>query len=673
MTKQTGKFLYIALSLSLFITININAQTIWSCSEETDLTSTETICINQDGRKLSIDTNDSDYSLKILGSDFIMNYVDSDIQLDIKEKDGTYISTIIDKEEGTKVVVEMDEKANFIGKEVEYFFTEASEKGYKYYKGEYVLDEDDNLVWEGSGYLLYKDGSTYDGEFENDQRHGFGVFLIEDGGKFVGDFWQDDAVDGTFSYKNGDVYTGGWWGSLRHGTGEHIYVDGTKYMGSWIEDEESGVGYTYFPDGERHEGNYLNGNPNGPGTYYYLPTKSFKLFIGMYKDGKPVNGVYIDHEDKPILSGMIKDNYLHGTGVHFEYKENGSINSITKGNFKEGLCHGICDELYFDGSSFKGEFINGNRNGLGEFTSRFLSRYGFTDNKGLQGRGTEKDRELNAEWEGPFLDGKKNGQGVITFLDNGERFSATYENNEYVGLEELSLENFRNNKRIALVIGNDDYFSNPLQYAVADSRGISSALEDSGFDVTHITDTTQEDFLNALYEFERKIKLAGKNTDVLFYYAGHASQVRGVNYLNPVDTVINRESQLEIKSINMNRVFEVLNQSVDGVKIAILDACRNNPFASSLRSAKSGLAQMNAPPGTIIAYSTAPGETAVDGSSGGLGVYTGSLIGAIREPGIKIEEVFKETRKNVVTLTKGEQIPWESSSLISDFYFIKKD
>ena len=104
-----------------------------------------------------------------------------------------------------------------------------------------------------------------------------------------------------------------------------------------------------------------------------------------------------------------------------------------------------------------------------------------------------------------------------------------------------------------------------------------------------------------------------------------------------------------------------------------MDACRNNPFASSLRSSKSGLAQMNAPPGTIIAYSTAPGETAVDGSSGSLGIYTASLIGAIRKPGIKIEEVFKETRKNVVTLTRGEQIPWESSSLISDFYFIKKD
>ena len=82
---------------------------------------------------------------------------------------------------------------------------------------------------------------------------------------------------------------------------------------------------------------------------------------------------------------------------------------------------------------------------------------------------------------------------------------------------------------------------------------------------------------------------------------------------------------------------------------------------------------MSAPPGTIIAYSTAPGETAIDGSRDGLGIYTGSLVNAISEPGIKIEEVFKETRKKVVSLTGGQQIPWESSSLISDFYFIKEN
>tara|TARA_B100000787_G_scaffold137652_1_gene106501 strand:+ start:997 stop:3015 length:2019 start_codon:yes stop_codon:yes gene_type:complete len=672
MTKKTDKFLHLALSLSIFITINVNAQTIWTCSEETD--QSPTICLDQEGRESIFDINDQDFSLKILGSDFIMNFNFPKGKGNIKGKAGTYISTLIDNEDGTRVIVEMDEKANFIGKEIEYFFTEASEKAFKYYKGEHVLDEDGVAVWEGSGYLEYKNGSTYDGEFKDDNRQGPGIFMDADGEKFVGEFWKDQAIYGTFTYINGDIYTGEFWDGGRHGSGELIYVNGDRYNGNWVENKRHGVGASYFSDEERHLGNYLNGLPHGPGIYYYSPTKPTKMFIGTYKEGKVIDGVYIDQEDRPISSGMRKDAYLHGPGVEYTYKKDGSISSIITGSFKKGVCHGICSEFFYDGSGFKGEYVDGYRNGLGEFTGPLYHTYGLVNSKGIQGKGKQKIREFNAEWEGPFLDDKKNGRGIITFLDNGEKYSATYENDKYVGdLEELSLENFKNKKRIALVIGNDDYFSNPLQYAVADSRGISSALQDAGFDVTHITNTTQEKFLSALYDFERKIKLAGNNTDVLFYYAGHASQVRGVNYLNPVDTVINRESQLEIKSINMNRVFEVLNQSVDGVKIAILDACRNNPFASSLRSAKSGLAQMNAPPGTIIAYSTAPGETALDGSSGGLGIYTGSLIGAIREPGIKIEEVFKETRKNVVTLTGGEQIPWESSSLISDFYFIKKD
>jgi hypothetical protein len=671
MTKQTGKFLYIALSLSLFITININAQTIWTCSEETD--QSPTICLNQEGRELILDINDQDFSLKILGLDFIMNFEIPEAIGNIKGKDGTYISTLINKEDGTRAIIEMDEKTNFIGKETEYFFTKASEKGFKYYKGEYVLNDDGEVLWEGNGFLEYQDGSIYKGEFKEDERHGYGIFTSADGQDYKGEFWQDNAINGTFTYSDGAEYSGEWWGKDRHGIGEHLYSDGTRYVGNWVKNKRHGLGTLYLENGEKHVGSYFNDYQHGEGIYYYLKTKPVKLFVGSYKEGKVSEGIYIDHKDRPQSIGMMKDNLVHGSASYYDYNEDGSIKSIISGNFKEGSCHGICNELYSDGSSFKGEYVNGKRNGLGEFDGRWTSSYGFIDEKGLQGDGKQRDTETNTEWEGSFIDGKKNGQGVLTFLSDGSRFNATFEDDKYIGLDDLSLENFRDNKRIALVVGNDDYLSNPLQYAVADSRGISSALQDAGFDVTHITDTTQEAFLNALYNFERKIKLAGKNADVLFYYAGHASQVRGVNYLNPVDTIINREIDLEIKSININRVFEVLNQSVDGVKIAILDACRNNPFASSLRSAKSGLAQMNAPPGTIIAYSTAPGETAVDGVSGGLGIYTGSLIGAIREPGIKIEEVFKETRKNVVTLTRGEQIPWESSSLISDFYFIKKD
>ena len=157
----------------------------------------------------------------------------------------------------------------------------------------------------------------------------------------------------------------------------------------------------------------------------------------------------------------------------------------------------------------------------------------------------------------------------------------------------------------------------------------------------------------------------------LFYYAGHASQVDGINYLNPVDTVIRDESDLELESINARKILNILDTNREGIKIMILDACRNNPFKTFSRSSDLGLAQMDAPSGTFIAYSTSPGKIALDGSAGNYSFYTGSLISNIAIPGMTIEEVFKNTRRDVVRLTSREQIPWEASSLLGDFYFQK--
>ena len=119
--------------------------------------------------------------------------------------------------------------------------------------------------------------------------------------------------------------------------------------------------------------------------------------------------------------------------------------------------------------------------------------------------------------------------------------------------------------------------------------------------------------------------------------------------------------------MNLSRIFSILDKTISGIKIVILDACRNNPFNSFVRSPQLGLAQMNAPTGTYISYSTAPGSVALDGTADGYGYFTGSLVNAINTPGLTIEEVFKKTRLSVISLTDGQQIPWEASSLLGDF------
>ena len=660
---------YIRLFFLTIFVISINAENVWECIE--DSSESPTICTNQKNETVIFEVGDENLSLKAFGKEFTASFSSGNLSGVIKSNDNRYFLTLTEADYAT-AKIEVDEKLNFIGKEIEYFYDKGSDSQYAYYKGGYSYDEDNNVVKEGYGYAEYWNEGIYKGQFRDDEKHGAGE-LIFGKERLIGEFWNDTAVRGKYEYADGSTYEGDLIGASKHGFGVHIFPDSYRYVGGFKNDKYHGLGTTYFKNGATHHGEHLDGLKHGEGIYNYEPGLETKSFIGTYKNGSTFKGVYIDSQDRPIVMGSYKDNLLHGSGTRYFYKENGEADYILKGTFREGLCHGVCEELYHDGSSFRGEFENGLRKGSGSLKLSYSEMSGYFDQDGLQGNGTFIDYVANYEWVGPFINGKKHGQGVITFLNEGDKYSLTYNDDQYIGLEELSLKALQRNKRVALVIGNDDYLSNPLQFAVKDSQGITDVLENAGFEVIHVKNATQEIFLDSLYEFQRKIRQYGKATDVLFYYAGHASQVRGINYLNPVDTVINRESQLEIRSINVNRVFEVLNESVDGVKIAILDACRNNPFASSIRSAKSGLAQMNAPPGTIIAYSTAPGETAIDGSSDGLGIYTGSLVNSISEPGIKIEEVFKETRKKVVSLTNGEQIPWESSSLISDFYFIKEN
>jgi hypothetical protein len=154
----------------------------------------------------------------------------------------------------------------------------------------------------------------------------------------------------------------------------------------------------------------------------------------------------------------------------------------------------------------------------------------------------------------------------------------------------------------------------------------------------------------------------------LFYFAGHGMQVRGRNYLIPVDADIQREDEVAYSALDLSAVMEKLDSAKNPVNIVILDACRNNPFGNKFQATAKGLAQIDAPPGTIIAFATAPGSTAADGS-GRNGLYTQHLVKEITHAGIGIEEAFRAVRAGVRADSKNLQIPWESTSLESAFVF----
>ena len=154
----------------------------------------------------------------------------------------------------------------------------------------------------------------------------------------------------------------------------------------------------------------------------------------------------------------------------------------------------------------------------------------------------------------------------------------------------------------------------------------------------------------------------------LFYYAGHGIEVGGENFMVPLNAPIQFEDDVDVEAVSVNLLLAKLASAANRLNIVILDACRNNPYSRSFRSSASGLATMDAPTGTYIAYAAAPGRVALDGE-GNNGLYTGELLKARPLPGLKIEDAFKRVRVAVQDKSGTQQVPWESSSLTGDFYF----
>jgi hypothetical protein len=220
--------------------------------------------------------------------------------------------------------------------------------------------------------------------------------------------------------------------------------------------------------------------------------------------------------------------------------------------------------------------------------------------------------------------------------------------------------------RLALIIGNSGYKSSPLTNPVNDARLMETTLKELGFTVIKAENASRRDMQRAIRDFGDKLKQSGGVG--LFYFAGHGLQVRGANYLIPVDADIRSEDEVAYDSIDAQSVLEKMESANNRVNLIVLDACRDNPFARNSRSSASGLATIKAPSGSLVAYATAPGSVASDGT-GTNGLYTRHLVAAIKEPGLPVEEVFKRVRANVRRDSNNQQTPWENTALEGQFFF----
>jgi uncharacterized caspase-like protein len=220
--------------------------------------------------------------------------------------------------------------------------------------------------------------------------------------------------------------------------------------------------------------------------------------------------------------------------------------------------------------------------------------------------------------------------------------------------------------RLALVIGNGDYAGGRLVNAALDARAMAETLRDLGFEVLALENADYREMRRALAEFGERLSAEGVG---LFYYAGHGLQVNGKNYLVPVDAEIKNERYVAAEAVDAESVLAAMHDAKTRVNIVILDACRDNPFVTRFRGLTRGLAFMPAPAGTYVAYATGPGSVAEDGEPGRNGIYTGELLKALREPGLRIEDVFKRVRIAVQARTDNRQNPWDASSMTGDFFF----
>lgn len=230
--------------------------------------------------------------------------------------------------------------------------------------------------------------------------------------------------------------------------------------------------------------------------------------------------------------------------------------------------------------------------------------------------------------------------------------------------------------KFALVIGNQDYVGHErsLNNTVRDADLMAQSLSRLGFSVTRVTNLTRSQMLGDVKAFASKLP---EGATAFVYYAGHGMQVSGNNYLIPVDMVPTSEQTLAIKAYPLKLLLEQLSASRSAVNVVVLDACRDNPFQppSPIRYrsfANLGLAPVQAPRGTLLAFSTAPGQLAADGKEKN-SIYTASLAKTLLEPSLEIREIFEQVGVQVRRRTLDDQIPWYETSLSGKYFFLPPD
>ena len=582
--------------------------------------------------------------------------------------------------------------------------------------------------YEGHGVTADKEGK-YFGEFKEGKPHGMGRYESKEGITYEGSFVKG-SMDGyaTITYADGMredglvKYTGETQGGDAHGYGAMFYKDGSVYYGHIDHNVYSGQGvYIDMKDGgKKKSGIYKHGSLAQP-----MDEKEFDLIYGS-KNGYGIkltqNGRYQGNLEGGLPNGQGMMDYYSGmlyVGEFADGKADGQGMCEDKakgikyvGDFTDDEITGKGIMYYADGSKKKGYFVNGEIS-KEKFTASvqkpevswskpqlYTTTVSETEFKITLCVSSRVQPDEVILYDSGAVKAKKatkaftvaNSLCDYTYefnipLDPGRNeLKAVVKNEGGMTASDSRIVNLEigdavsSQKRVALIIGNCAYQNvSPLKNAANDAKLMSETLKNLGFEVISAIDADRTVMRDKVYQFGDK--LAEEKAVGLFFYAGHGIQVDGINYLVPITANITRKEDVDEECFSIEKVLGQMTFAKNDLNIVILDACRDNPFANTSRAVKGeggGLAQLNAPKGTFIAFSTSPGKTASDGKGDSQnGLYTEQLAKAVMTPGARIEDVFKQVRNEVYRISSeingegNEQIPWENSSIFADFYFIK--
>ena len=484
-----------------------------------------------------------------------------------------------------------------------------------------------------------------------------------------------DGCFGTLNYQKGDNYIGEFIRGKENGLGTYTYADGAKYVGSWKDGKRDGLGSFFAPNGAAiTQGVWANNA--------FIRSELVQQAVVI--NALSQQATSINNKDKhstlPACQGSDILKWTNCFGIESPFK-----NDKYLGEFKDGRWNGNGTYIFADGRQYVGEWRNYRYNGLGiEY-----DKNGIVITSGMYRDGNLGYRLSPDKKTFPFYAPATNLVNIqppqlnneIEILraeaDEAKRKQAEAEEKMRVAQQQASQtiqtspvttqSTITIGKRVALVVGNSNYKVRPLKNSRNDADDMSRSLRTSGFEVIDLRDATLPQMRTAVRQFGDKLL----TYDVgLVYYSGHGVEVKGRNYFIPVNADIMREDEIADQGLDVSLILEKMNTAQKSVNILIVDACRDDPFGRSFRSTSRGLAQMDAPRGTIIAYATSPGKVASDGDARERNSpYTKHLLRAMQSPNKPIEQVFKEVRRAVQDETKNQQTPWENTSLSGDFYF----